>query len=164
MAANSNPFTCSILTPQAALVDHVSATIVTCPGEEGDLGILAGHTPLITALRSGKIQLRNGENIFFSMNILQGFGGLLHVNPNHVTITLDHFCPLCGDLSLKGHEFMPKTLRIECSTCGSYKIDSDVVASLSEVKRKDLCQYVKNNPNVYIAKENLVSISSDKAA
>ena len=41
-----------LVAPERLLLD-VGARMVTLPGAEGDLGILPGHAPLITALRPG---------------------------------------------------------------------------------------------------------------
>ncbi len=62
------------------------ATFVALPGESGDLGILPGHTPLISRIRPGtlKIKLAGGgeENIFVA-------GGILEVQPGMVTVLSD---------------------------------------------------------------------------
>lgn len=36
------------------------ATFVALPGESGELGILAGHIPLITRIRAGAVRIQNG--------------------------------------------------------------------------------------------------------
>ena len=62
------------------------AKFVALPGESGELGVLPGHTPLITRIRPGtvKIVLVDGkeEAIFVA-------GGLLEIQPNHVTVLSD---------------------------------------------------------------------------
>src|SRR5690625_3357138 len=62
------------------------ATFVALPGEVGELGILPGHTPLISRIRPGtvKIKLADGteNNIFVA-------GGILEVQPNIVTVLTD---------------------------------------------------------------------------
>src|SRR5690554_2974204 len=62
------------------------ATFVALPGESGDLGILPGHTPLISRVRPGtlKIKLADGgeENVFVA-------GGILEVQPGTVTVLSD---------------------------------------------------------------------------
>lgn len=62
------------------------AKFVALPGESGELGVLPGHTPLITRIRPGtvKIVLADGqeESIFVA-------GGLLEIQPNHVTVLSD---------------------------------------------------------------------------
>lgn len=62
------------------------ATFVALPGESGDLGILPGHTPLISRIRPGtmKIKTEDGseENIFIA-------GGILEIQPGSVTVLSD---------------------------------------------------------------------------
>lgn len=56
------------------------------PGEMGELGIMARHTPLLTALKPGELRLRmeNGEeqSIYVS-------GGMLEIQPHVVTVLSD---------------------------------------------------------------------------
>ena len=62
------------------------AKFVVLPGESGELGILPGHTPLISRIRPGtmKIELADGseELIFIA-------GGVLEVQPGKVTVLSD---------------------------------------------------------------------------
>jgi len=62
------------------------AKFVVLPGESGELGILPGHTPLITRIRPGLVKIvhedNSEENIFVA-------GGLLEVQPDHVTVLSD---------------------------------------------------------------------------
>lgn len=62
------------------------AKFVVLPGESGELGILPGHTPLITRIRPGLVKVvleDNSEESFFVA------GGLLEVQPDHVTVLSD---------------------------------------------------------------------------
>jgi len=62
------------------------ATFVALPGEAGELGILPGHTPLISRLRPGTVKVVRAdgseENIFVA-------GGILEVQPGGVTVLSD---------------------------------------------------------------------------
>ena len=62
------------------------AKFVALPGEAGEIGVLPGHTPLITRIRPGtlKIVMSDGteESIFVA-------GGLLEVQPDQVTVLSD---------------------------------------------------------------------------
>lgn len=48
-----------VVTPQGSKVDN-DVTMVTLPGELGELGILPGHQPLITALAIGMLSYTEG--------------------------------------------------------------------------------------------------------
>jgi F-type H+-transporting ATPase subunit epsilon len=62
------------------------AKFVALPGESGELGVLPGHTPLITRVRAGTVKITKTddteEHIFVA-------GGLLEIQPNHVTVLSD---------------------------------------------------------------------------
>ncbi len=62
------------------------AKFVALPGEAGELGILPGHTPLISRIRPGtlKIVMEDGrEELIFVA------GGILEVQPGKVTVLSD---------------------------------------------------------------------------
>ena len=62
------------------------AKFVVLPGEAGELGILPGHTPLISRIRPGTVKIvradQGEENIFVA-------GGILEVQPGSVTVLAD---------------------------------------------------------------------------
>ncbi|WP_032093273.1 MULTISPECIES: F0F1 ATP synthase subunit epsilon [Pasteurellaceae] len=59
---------------------------IQATGSEGELGILPGHTPLLTAIKPGivKLTLENG-----SEDVIYVSGGFLEVQPNVVTVLAD---------------------------------------------------------------------------
>lgn len=62
------------------------ARFVALPGESGELGIFARHTPLITRIRPGTVRIETadgGEEFVFVA------GGILEVQPNTVTVLSD---------------------------------------------------------------------------
>ena len=63
------------------------AKFVALPGENGELGILPKHTPLITRIKPGAVRIQradNGEEEFVFVA-----GGILEVQPNNVTVLAD---------------------------------------------------------------------------
>lgn len=62
------------------------AEMLTVPGVLGDLGILPGHTPLLTSLKPGLIRvvMQGGKEDVFYIS-----GGTLEVQPKVVTILAD---------------------------------------------------------------------------
>lgn len=62
------------------------ARFVVLPGESGELGIYARHTPLITRIKPGSVRIETadgGEEFVFIA------GGILEVQPNRVTVLSD---------------------------------------------------------------------------
>jgi F-type H+-transporting ATPase subunit epsilon len=63
------------------------AKFVALPGENGELGILPRHTPLITRIRPGAVRIERadtGEEEFVFVA-----GGILEVQPGTVTVLAD---------------------------------------------------------------------------
>jgi F-type H+-transporting ATPase subunit epsilon len=69
-----------------ALIFSGEAKFVALPGENGELGILPRHTPLITRIKPGavRIQRTDGEEEFIFVA-----GGILEVQPGTVTVLAD---------------------------------------------------------------------------
>jgi len=69
------------------------AKFVALPGESGELGILPGHTPLITRIRPGAVRIEkaDGEEEFVFVA-----GGILEIQPNKVTVL--------ADTAIRGHD------------------------------------------------------------
>ena len=62
---------------------------VDLPGAEGDMGILAGHAPLVTALRPGIVTIFNGG----ARERVVVVGGFAEVSPAGLTILADRAVP-----------------------------------------------------------------------
>jgi F-type H+-transporting ATPase subunit epsilon len=70
------------------------ARFVALPGENGELGILPRHTPLITRIKPGAVRIEradNGEEEFVFVA-----GGILEVQPGTVTVL--------ADTAIRGHD------------------------------------------------------------
>jgi len=70
------------------------ARFVALPGENGELGILPRHTPLITRIKPGAVRIEkadgSGEEFVFVA------GGILEVQPGSVTVL--------ADTAIRGHD------------------------------------------------------------
>ena len=69
------------------------AKFVALPGESGELGILHGHTPLITRIRPGAVRIEkaDGDEEFVFVA-----GGYLEVQPDSVIVL--------ADTAIRGHD------------------------------------------------------------
>ena len=74
-----------IVTIESKIFDD-QVNMVIAPGSEGVLGILPNHTPLLTALNYGELQIkRDGqEDQFLAIG-----GGFMEVQPDHVVVLSD---------------------------------------------------------------------------
>lgn len=70
-----------------------TATLVSAPAADGEIGILAGHTPILSALRAGNIRITpdKGDRVLFEIT-----GGFLSVDHDEVTIVVDQATVLSG--------------------------------------------------------------------
>ncbi len=69
-----------IVTPDRSFAHEVDE--VSLPGSEGDFGVLPGHTPLFSALRTGQMSYRKGAE----KHVLAVSVGFVEVLPNQVTV------------------------------------------------------------------------------
>jgi F-type H+-transporting ATPase subunit epsilon len=79
-----------LVSPEKLLLS-VEAEMVTVPGEEGDLGILPGHSPVISSLRLGVIEVTKAggaeERIFVA-------GGFVEMSNNKLTVLAEEAVPV----------------------------------------------------------------------
>ena len=82
-----------VVSAQASIFSG-EAKFVALPGENGELGILPRHTPLITRIKPGAVRIQpadGGEEIFVFVA-----GGILEVQPGGVTVL--------ADTAIRGHD------------------------------------------------------------
>ena len=73
--------TLELVTPDRAVVRE-SVDEIQIPGSEGYLGVLPGHTPLLTSLQVGELWFRQGDETSYAV-VAFGFAEIL---PDRVTI------------------------------------------------------------------------------
>jgi F-type H+-transporting ATPase subunit epsilon len=72
--------TLHIVTPDQSYSHEVDEVVL--PGAEGDFGVLPGHTPFFTSLRTGQMWYRQGdERYFLAVSV-----GFVEVLPNSVSV------------------------------------------------------------------------------
>ena len=80
----SNTFLLEIVTPQRRLLSK-EVDEVTAPGQAGQFGVLAGHTPFLTVLKPGEIIYKSGTDTAL-LAINRGYAEVL---PEKTTILVD---------------------------------------------------------------------------
>ncbi len=83
MAETENTFDFELVSPEKKLAS-VQAWQVVVPGEEGDFGVLSGHSALVASIRPGVVRIweekgAEPHNIFIT-------GGFADVNPESCTV------------------------------------------------------------------------------
>ena len=76
-----------LVSPERLLLS-TEAEMVTIPGTEGDMGVMAGHMPLISTLRPGVIAVSGGDQRFYVMS------GFAEVNPGKLTVLAEGAVPV----------------------------------------------------------------------
>ena len=77
-------FQLQIATPEQLLVDE-QVTSAQIPGQEGYMGILPGHAPLLSALKAGLLTYEGGGG----PHKIQIDGGFVEVFDDHVRVLAD---------------------------------------------------------------------------
>jgi len=90
---------------------------IQATGVEGELGILPGHTPLLTAIKPGivKFTLQDGNE-----EVIYVSGGFLEVQPNIVTVL--------ADVAIRGRELDAERIRE-----AKRKAEENIVSHASDV-------------------------------
>jgi F-type H+-transporting ATPase subunit epsilon len=83
-------FTFRLVTPQRVVFEGPVLSI-QAPGSEGYLGVLAHHAPLITALREGRLEMRDPSGRVSAYHV---GGGFLEVSNNRASVLADSAEPI----------------------------------------------------------------------
>lgn len=73
-----------IVTPERKVYSD-DVTMVIARGGDGDLGILAGHAPLATTLKTAPLRIRKGEGQA-AEQVIAVAGGFMEVTPDKITV------------------------------------------------------------------------------
>lgn len=84
-----------IVTPEKHMLDEV-VDYVELPGQEGYMGILPGHAPLLSELGMGTLSYRKGGDVqYFAV-----LGGFVEVLPGRVIVLADA-CERAGEIDME---------------------------------------------------------------
>jgi F-type H+-transporting ATPase subunit epsilon len=84
----ADKITFDLVSPEQLLLSE-DADMVTIPGSEGDMGVMAGHTPVIATLRPGIIAVAGGKDVqrFFVL------GGFAEITQTKLTVLAEEAIP-----------------------------------------------------------------------
>jgi F-type H+-transporting ATPase subunit epsilon len=78
-----------LVSPERLLLS-AEADMVTVPGTEGYMGVIAGHAPLVSTLRAGMLDvLRDGRDERYFIR-----GGFAEINAVKITVLADEAIPM----------------------------------------------------------------------
>ncbi len=76
------PIALEIVSPERLVLSR-PVDMAVIPADEGDMGVLGGHAPMIVALRGGAIALYTGEEITDRLFVS---GGFAEITPERCTV------------------------------------------------------------------------------
>lgn len=85
MFAMAKDFSLSVVAPDRSVVDERAVSVIA-PGVNGYFGVLAGHLPMVAALRAGIVEYLDTKNQRHSIAI---GGGFAEVSGERLTILAD---------------------------------------------------------------------------
>jgi len=85
-------FQLELVSPEKLLLSR-AVEMAVIPAAEGEMGVLAGHAPMIVALRGGVIAVHEGGQVTERLFVA---GGFAEVAPDRVTILADEATPLAS--------------------------------------------------------------------
>ena len=85
----TDKITFDLVSPEKLLLSK-AVDMVTVPGTEGYMGVMAGHSPLVSTLRAGMIDMKDeGQDTRFFIR-----GGFVEINPAKVTVLAEEAIPM----------------------------------------------------------------------
>ena len=85
--ANKSAF--DLVSPERLLLS-CTADMVTVPGTEGSMGVMAGHSPIVSTLRAGMIDVNNnGKDDRYFIR-----GGFAEISPAKITVLAEEALPM----------------------------------------------------------------------
>lgn len=73
-----------IVTPSGPVIDE-EVDIVTCPGIDGEFGVLANHAPLLSTIKIGTLTFKNDSDT----HVIMVSGGFCEVSDNKITFLVE---------------------------------------------------------------------------
>ena len=111
-----------------------SAEMVIAPAKMGEVGVTAGHAPLITPLKAGEVRVqsegREEQHIFVS-------GGMLEVQPRELTVLADtaiRAADLDEAKALKAKELAEQALADKQGSIDYAKAQVELAAAIAQLR------------------------------
>lgn len=126
-------FQLAIVAPDRSVMDEPVQSVVV-PGAAGYLGVLAGHLPMVAALKPGIVEYlgQNNQRQYVAVG-----GGFAEVTPNRVTILADS-ADLATEINVSSQEAALeealKALRGENSSMNSEEATLEVERAMARIR------------------------------
>ena len=71
-------FTLSLVTPQKQILDKLPVESVVLPALSGEMGVLAGHIPMVVQLGLGSLRYKTSDGKEEEFAVMGGFAEIMH--------------------------------------------------------------------------------------
>lgn len=117
-----------LVSPERLLASE-EVDMVVAPGAAGDFGVLPEHSPLMSLLRPGVIEIYDGDNI--TQRIFVG-GGFAEVNERGCTVLAEEALPV-GDIDIAEAEKRIRLAQDDLASAGDdvtkAKLERDILVA-----------------------------------
>lgn len=119
-----------IVTPEKHMLDE-SVDYVELPGQEGYMGILPGHAPLLSELGMGTLSYRTGGDVqYFAV-----LGGFVEVLPGRVIILADA-CERASEIDLERARAALERAKAGLAKGGSSENAADITLAMNRAQAR----------------------------
>ena len=135
--------TLELVTPERAVVRE-AVDELQIPGAEGHLGVLPGHTPLLTTLQVGELWFRQGSEKFY-VSVAFGFAEIL---PDRVTV-LAQIAERAEDLDVTRAQGAERRARERLGTStGNVDFERAHISLMKSLIRLQVASRIRSRPRV----------------
>lgn len=129
----SKEFSLSIVAPDRSVVEDQAVSVIA-PGSEGYFGVMAGHVPMVAALRAGIVEYLDTKNQRHHVAV---GGGFAEVSGQRLTILADS-AALATEIDVKEEELRleraRKALRGEDSEMTSAEATEEIERAMARIR------------------------------
>jgi len=119
-----------LVSPERLLLSE-EVDMVTLPGSEGDFGVLPGHAPVLSTLKSGVVEVKGVEDALSRLFVR---GGFAEVNGDKVTVLAEEATAL-AELNVEELDQNIKNTEEDLAAAKSDEDRERVTASLENLKQ-----------------------------
>lgn len=124
----TNKVAFELVTP-LQLVESSDVDLVVVPGSEGDFGVLPGHTPFLTTLRAGILDVHDGGGVIQRIFVA---GGFAEANEERCTVLADEAVPAADIDRAAAGERLSAARKVHAAANDETKIGAEIELRTAE--------------------------------
>ncbi len=119
-----------LVSPERLLLSE-DVDMVTLPGSEGDFGVLPGHAPVLSTLKSGVVEVKGVEDALSRLFVRSGFA---EVNGDKITVLAEE-ATILAELNLEELDQNIKNTEEDLAAANSDEDRERVSKSLTHLRQ-----------------------------